>query len=126
MFKTNYQNVIVNSSNSTGITYYTTRGYRPVKNTEQNVQLSDTTLLKIYSAEYTNVPLNSFEIDKNLTISASDIKMTNIRVFNDVIPEESKSNILQQRIIQDSDYLLMADNASGKLYTDDIKNNRWE
>lgn len=126
MFKTNYQNVTVNSTDLTGITYYTTRGYRPVKNTELNIQLKDTNLLKVTSIEYSNIEPFSFEIDKTLSICASDIKLTNLRIFDDVIPEESKSNILLQRIIQDSNYLMLADNASGKLYTENVTNTRWE
>lgn len=126
MFKSNYQSITVDSTNPTGITYYTSIGYRPVKNTELNVELSNTNLLKVAHIEYENVPLNRFDIDKIISVSASDIKLTNIRILSDVIPDESKSNILLQRIIQDSEYLILADNATRELYTNNVKNTRWE
>ena len=127
MFTDSYQKAIIDSNNSTGITYYTSLGYRPVKNTEINVKLKDTNLKNIASIEYNNVPLNSFNIDKTITVYASDIKLTNIRIFDDIIPTEAKSNILLQRIIQDSNYLILADNATKQLYTrENILNTRWE
>ena len=126
MFTDSYQNVSIDSENQTGITYYTSIGYRPVKNTEINVKLQDTNLKNVASVEYDNVSLNSFNITKTITVYASDIKMTNLRIFSDVIPNESKSNILLQRVIQDSNYLILADNATRKLYTSNIQNTRWE
>lgn len=127
MFSDNYQSTIVDINNQTGITYYTGLGYKPVKNTEINVSLGDNTdLLKIASVEYENIDLVQFDIDKIINVVASEIKLTNIRIFNDVIPEESKSNILLQRVVQDSDSLILADNATKQLYTSNIKNTRWE
>jgi hypothetical protein len=126
MFNNDYKSVVLSSTNQTGITYYTSIGYRPVKNTEINKELLNTKLSNIASKVYDDITLNSFSIDKTITIFASDIKMTNIRIFNDVIPEQSKSNILQQRIIQDSNYLILADNATRQLYTQNVPNTRWE
>ena len=126
MFTSNYENISIDYQNITGITYYTSRGYKPVKNNEINVKLSDTSLKKLESTTFTNIPLNNFEIEQTITVYASDIKMTNIRIFNDVISEESKSNILLQRVIQDSGKLILADNATRQLYTSNIVNTRWE
>lgn len=126
MFTDNYKSVTIDSNNSTGITYYLSSGYRPVKNTEINSKLVSTDLLKIASIQYFDVPLNSFNIDEIITIYSSDIKMTNIRIYDNVIPEESKSNVLLQKISQESDYLILADNATRQLYTSNIKNTRWE
>ena len=127
MFTDAYKKVSIDSNNTTGITYYTSTGYRPVKNTEVNVKLTDLNLTNIASITYSDVPLNSFNINKTITVYASDIKLTNLRIFNDVIPNESKSNILLQRIIKDSNYLILADNATKQLYTSEsILNTRWE
>ena len=126
MFTNNYESAIVNSNNITGITYYTTRNYKPVKNTEISNKSTNENLLTLFSIEYTNIPLNSFDINKTITVYASDIKLTNIRVFSDVIPNESKNNIIIQRVIDDSNYLILGDNASKKLYTNNRKNTRWE
>ena len=126
MFTDSYQNVTLDAGNQTGITYYTSAGYRPVKNTEINIKLQDTNLKNVASIEYENVPLNSFNINQIITVYASDIKLTNLRIFNDVIPNDNKSNILLQRVIEDSQYLLLADNATKQLYTSNIQNTRWE
>lgn len=126
MFTDKYQSVTIDSNDTTGMTYYTSAGYRPVKNTEINVILDNPNLLKIASNEYASIPLNSFDIDQTITIFASDMKLTNLRIFNDVIPEEAKSNILIQRVIQDAQYLILADNATRQLYTSNLLNIRWE
>jgi len=126
MFTNNYDNAVVNANNLTGITYYSTRGYKPVKNTEIANQSTSDSLLSLYSVEYTGVTLNSFEIDYMMRVNSSDIKMTNLRIFNNIIPKKSKNNIIIQRIVDDADYLIMGDNASKKLYTANSKNTRWE
>lgn len=50
------------------------------------------------------------------SILGSDMKLTNIRLFTDVIPEDSHNKILNQAIIRDdSKYLVFADNANTRL-----------
>lgn len=126
MFSESYQSVILDCNNLTGITYYKNHGYKPVKNTEINVQLSDPSLKKVLAIECTGITPASFDIDETITIYSSDIKMTNIRIYDDVIPEENKSNLLIQRVVQNSEHLLLADNSTKKLYTSNIINKRWE
>jgi len=126
MFTDDYKSVTIDATDSTGMTYYQTAGYKPVKNNEKNVKLVDKNLINLYSITYTGITLNSFDIDQTITIYSSDIKLTNIRIYNDVIPNESKSNILLQRVVQDSEFLMLADNASKKLYTQNKLNDRWE
>jgi len=126
MFNNTYQSVTLDSENRTGITYYTSAGYRPVKNNEINVKLENSNLRNMATIEYENIPLNSFDINQIITVYASDIKMTNLRIFNDVIPDDAKSNILLQRVIKDANYLIIADNATRQLYTSNIINTRWE
>lgn len=125
MFNDKYENVVLSSDNLTGITFYTNKGYRPVNNKEINKILDNTNLELVDSITYEINPCN-FEIDETITIYASDIKMTNIRIYNDIIPINSISNIIQQRIVQDSQYLILADNANKQLYTSNILNTRWE
>ena len=46
----------------------------------------------------------------------SDMKMTNIRMFNDVIPESEHTKLLNQIIIgEDYKYLIFADNANKRI-----------
>lgn len=125
MFNTNYQSVKIDSMDTVKINQYLSNGYKPVKNTEINTILTDTDLELVSSIQHTGTSIQNFNIDRNITINASDMKLTNIRIFNDIIPSESNSNILLQRIIKEADYLILADNASEELYTSNIKNTRW-
>ena len=50
-------------------------------------------------------------------ILGSDMKLTNVRMFIDIIPKETHNKILNQYIIRDdSKYLVFADNATTRLY----------
>ena len=62
------------------------------------------------------VPVD-FEVDGfNITIFGSDMKATNIRLFNDVVPEEEQNKLLNQIVIgRDYRYLIFADNANQRL-----------
>jgi hypothetical protein len=58
-----------------------------------------------------------FELEGiDTVIYASDLKMTNIRLFTEIIPESEHNKILNQYIIaDDSKYLVFADNASSRI-----------
>jgi hypothetical protein len=52
----------------------------------------------------------------NPQLLGSDMKVTNIRLFTDIIPESTFDKILNQAIIRDdSKYLVFADNANTRL-----------
>lgn len=79
--------------------------------------LSSTQLLKLYSNTLDITPVE-FELESNvkMKITASDMKVTNIRLFNDVIPESEQSKQLNQYIIgEDYKNLIFADNANKRL-----------
>ena len=64
--------------------------------------------------DYTPVDFELVGIDS--LIYASDMKVTNIRLFSEVIPVTEHNKILNQYIIaDDSKYLVFADNASTKI-----------
>ena len=75
---------------------------------------------------YTNIPLVSFNNSAAIKLKASNVKLTNFRIFNDVIPDDQKSNVLNQNIIEDNNHLILADNANRQLYAANIPNKRWE
>jgi hypothetical protein len=79
-------------------------------------KLNSNVLLKIYSSEIDLVPVE-FELDsKNVTIYGSDMKMTNIRLFNDVVPESEHNKLLNQYVIgRDHRHLIFADNANMRI-----------
>jgi hypothetical protein len=58
-----------------------------------------------------------FELENvSARILGCDMKITNIRLFSDVIPENQHSKMLNQSIIRDdSKYLIFADNANQRL-----------
>ena len=82
--------------------------------------LISTILRKEYSNTQDMIPFE-YVIDYTTTNSTrlvgSDMKATNIRLFNDVIPESYHNKILNQYIIgDDSKNLIFADNATTRIY----------
>ena len=58
-----------------------------------------------------------YEIKDSCKLVGSDMKATNIRLFNDVIPESYHNKILNQYIIgDDSKHLIFADTATARIY----------
>jgi len=55
--------------------------------------------------------------DIELTLLGSPMKITNIRIFDDVIDETKFNLVLNQQIIRDSSHLIMADNANVRINT---------
>ena len=84
---------------------------------EDAPSLPNTLLRKLYQDTQTIVPIEYELLNFNPEILASDMKITNIRMFLDVIPENVHNKILNQYIIRDdSKYLVFADNATTRLY----------
>ena len=83
---------------------------------EMGGRLSTTVLKKSFSQVFDHTPVE-INVDNIFPrITGSDMKITNIRYFTDVIPENQHSKILNQSIIRDdSKYLQFADNANQRL-----------
>ena len=64
-----------------------------------------------------NIDTKEFTHTENLNILGSNIKTTNIRILDDIIPEKSIINILKEYIITDEQNLILADNATKTLVT---------
>jgi hypothetical protein len=71
-------------------------------------------LVKSYTQDLVNF---EFNIDnKSAHILSGDMKITNIRLLTDVIPEDQHSNFLNQyHLRDDTKYLLLSDNANQRL-----------
>lgn len=79
--------------------------------------LTNTILRSVYKNTQDIVPIEYELLNTNPEILASDMKITNIRMFLDVIPENVHNKILNQYIIRDdSKYMVFADNATTRLY----------
>ncbi len=83
---------------------------------DQAKYLGSTKLRKIYSDTQVMEPVDYELVDITASIIVSDIKATNIRLFNDVIPEDQHNILLNNyKVGDDSKYLVFADNASMRL-----------
>jgi len=85
-------------------------------------KLNSTKLDLVYSQQLSLVP-QDITIDNSVAanILASNMKITNIRLFTDIIPQKSQDKILNQQIIgKDTKYLIFADNANERIITDYI------
>lgn len=98
------------------------RGFKPVTNTEDN----KTDLILLSSITHTIAEVSEFNFDTTLKILGSKMKYSNLRIFSDVIPDDSITNILTQNIIKDAQYLILADNANKKVITTNYFNKNWK
>lgn len=92
---------------------------RNVDDEDDAPNLGSTILRKVYYDKKDITPIEYIIEDTNVTpvIIASDMKVTNIRLFLDIIPESVHNKVLNQYIIgDDSKYLIFADNATTRLY----------
>jgi hypothetical protein len=88
---------------------------RNVEFEEDAPNLSSNKLLQVYKFEQDMTPVN-FQLETGPVILASDMKLTNVRLFLDVIPEDVHNKVLNQYIIgDDSKYLVFADNSTTRL-----------
>ncbi len=89
---------------------------RDVDEEEDAGKLSYTLLRNVYKESLEIEPIEFESEDWNPEILSSDMKVTNIRLFTDVIPESTHNKICNQIIIRDdSKYLVFADNANTRI-----------
>lgn len=91
---------------------------RNVDDESDAASLTNTILRKVYSHSQDITPI-TYQIEGAVTcqILASDMSITNIRLFMETIPVDQHNKILNQYIIRDdSKYLVFADNATTRLY----------
>lgn len=124
MMHTTTQHIVrVDWLDTASYTQYISAGYKPVDNEEKK---SSTTIFKTVKENYyENIENQSFEHEVDLTITGSNIKMTNIRIMIDSVPVDEINNLLNQWIIRDSQRVLLADNADKNIYTDNFVNKNW-
>lgn len=75
--------------------------------------LNSTKLRQLQSDSRVMTPVDFELININASLILSDMKLTNIRLFNDIIPETEHTKLLNQYLIaDDAKYMVFADNAS--------------
>jgi hypothetical protein len=83
---------------------------------ESSRDLSSTVLKLVYSSQLSMNPIVFDLVGVDAKIMISDMKITNIRLFSEIIPVTEHNKILNQYIIaDDAKYLIFADNANSKL-----------
>lgn len=89
---------------------------RDVDDESQAGNINTTKLRLLYNLEATMEPVEIILNNIDAKILSSDMKITNLRLFSDIIPIDQHNKILNQAIISDdSKYLIFADNANKKL-----------
>lgn len=94
---------------------------RNVDSEEDAANLTSTVLRMEYENVQDMVPIE-FELENIYgEILGSDMKLTNVRLFTDIIPKDNHTKILNQYIIRDdSQFMVFADNATTRLYLPNI------
>lgn len=85
---------------------------------EMDAQSLKSTKLRLLTSNQLDYIPSYYELDDSdltMKITGSLMKITNIRIFDDVIPDDQHTKILNQQIIRDSDHAILADNAN-KIY----------
>lgn len=123
MNTTNQHIAKVNWLDSTTYTNLISSGYKPVDNQELHSTTTDFKTIK--ENYYENIENQEFNHDIDITITGSNIKLTNLRIFNDYVPSEEINNILNEFIIKRADKLILADNADKNMYTTNFVNKNW-
>lgn len=90
---------------------------RDVDSEEYASRLRHTSFRKLYENTQ-NIESIEFEMEDGYpTILGSDMKATNIRLFDDILPIETHNKILNMSIIgDDSKHLIFADNANSRIF----------
>jgi hypothetical protein len=119
-----YQMATIGWLDTTGYTALISAGYKPVNNME--LHTVSTTFKIIKETFYDSVNVQSFENEADLTIEGSNIKYTNLRVLNDIIPDDQEIvNTLNQHMIYNGEKIIFIDNADRNVYTDNYINKNW-
>jgi hypothetical protein len=89
---------------------------RNVDDEEDAELLTSTTLRQVYKYEQELTPAIFTLEGIEAKLLSSDMKLTNIRLFSEIVPENEINKLLNQSILRDdTKYLLLGDNANKKL-----------
>ncbi len=77
--------------------------------------LNTSTLILHWSQVWEATTPEEFEHSQHMQILASNLYLTNIRLFTDVIPKSAYTKVLNQQIVKSSDFLIFADNTDARI-----------
>lgn len=85
-----------------------------VENQAIRLKSSKLLLLDTYKQSMTK-PVVFENTDGQITINGSDMKLTNIRIWDDIIPVENHTKVLNQHIVKDYSHIILADSCNKKI-----------
>ena len=89
---------------------------RNINNENRGALLNSTELRLVYSKSLPHTPVDMLIENEQFRLQSCDMKITNLRMFTQIIPKNQQSTILNQAIVRDdSKYLVFADNANQRL-----------
>jgi len=75
---------------------------------------NNTQLEVVFTQTIEDLEFEDFNSEINYFLPASNIALTNLRIFSEIVPFEKQSLILNQNIVQDSHLLILADDSKVK------------
>jgi len=114
LINSSYDIKIIDSQDMIGYLNLLNAGYKPMNNEEDLNK--DNVFVEVDEKVFT-IDVNKYEFNHDglLKISGSEMKITNLRIFNDII--EDMNIMLSQEIIVEASKLIIADNTNKKLIT---------
>lgn len=120
-----YERVEIDYKNTDEIQDYINDGFKPVTNLEISSTEVNPSFIEEISYFKENINISNFKHDEDLIINGSNMKISNIRIFDDLIRDDKQNFVLNELIIKDSQHLILGDNANQKLYTTKYPNKNW-
>lgn len=115
--------VVINLSNI--FKQVTTSLYKLNKTQTYTVPQNEDSSMNLLKYEAQTIPNSiSFDSGDMWSLLGSSIDLTNIRIFNTTIEEESHNSVLNQYVVRDSQYLVLLDNAVPRLKLGKFENPR--
>ena len=100
-------------------------GFKLVDNVEIISPEVNSSFITVTGYTQTDVELSEFVHDIDLKINGSKMKISNIRLFDDLIRDEYQNIVLNELIVKDAQHMILADNATKKIFTTNYPNKNW-
>jgi hypothetical protein len=100
-------------------------GFKPVDNIETTSTQAQATFVEMGSYSKSNVEPVQFSHNLDFTIFGSKMKLSNIRVMDDLVRPEFQQIVLNELVIKDAQHLILGDNATKKIFTTNYPNKQW-
>ncbi|MFW6225954.1 MAG: hypothetical protein ACOC3V_03265, partial [bacterium] len=100
-------------------------GFKALNNVEITSSEVNPSFIEEGSLFKDKIDISNFKHDVDLKINGSKMKLSNIRVFNDLIRSDQQNIVLNELIVKDAQHLILGDNASQEIFTTNYPNKNW-